>query len=246
MNWVTRAVELVWGLWALLLFALACISSLLIALLVPGTNRRQRWVSQVSRLTFFVAGVDVTVRGLDHLPPDACVVVANHASYVDGVLLNAYLPAEFAFVIKGEIRRVPVVHFVLRRTGSRFVERSERNAIARDTREIVRAAKSGASLGFFPEGTFAKTPGIRRFRAGAFLAAGKAQMPVVPIAIRGTRGMLPAGRTLPRRVPLIIDILPAIAPGDDHYGDSKKLAETARQRILAIVGEPDLAGPATT
>jgi len=65
-------------------------------------------------------------------------------------------------------------------------------------------------------------------------------MPVVPIAIGGSRYMLPAKRLLPRRGPLTIDILPAIAPGDPDFETSRSLAEAARQRILAVLDEPDL------
>ena len=65
-------------------------------------------------------------------------------------------------------------------------------------------------------------------------------MPVVPIAISGSRRMLPAHRFMPRRGPLTIDILPAITPGDPEFKSSRVLAEAARQRILAVVDEPDL------
>ena len=187
-----------------------------------------------------LAGVRVTVRGMDHLPSDSCVVVANHASYIDGVLLKGYLPARFGFVIKGEMRDIPVVHFLLRRSGSKFVERKETTGSARDARLLVKAAQGGESLGFFPEGTFLLEPGVGRFRPGAFVAAIKGDMPVVPIAISGSRQLLPSGRLLPRRADLVIDILPAIATGDDDFSSSRQLAEACRQRILAVLDEPDL------
>jgi 1-acyl-sn-glycerol-3-phosphate acyltransferase len=65
-------------------------------------------------------------------------------------------------------------------------------------------------------------------------------MPVVPIAISGTRQMLPSKQYIPRRAHLTIDILPAIAPGDDDFGSSRKLAEASRQSILRVLDEPDL------
>jgi 1-acyl-sn-glycerol-3-phosphate acyltransferase len=65
-------------------------------------------------------------------------------------------------------------------------------------------------------------------------------MPVVPVAISGTRRMLPSRQLLPRPAQLTIDILPAIAPGDDDYLDSKHLAEAARQSVLSALDEPDL------
>jgi 1-acyl-sn-glycerol-3-phosphate acyltransferase len=239
-NWVTRIAQFFWGIYAWLCFALACIFSLLVASLVPGTYRRQRYVSFAARMVFFLSRVNVTVRGFENLPAESSVVVANHASYVDGVLLNGYLPAKFGFVIKGEMRSIPVVHFLLRRSGSKFVERTEAVGSSRDARQLVKAAKGGESLGFFPEGTFRLERGVGRFRAGAFVAAIKGQLPVVPIAISGTREMLPARRVLPRRTQLLIDILPAISPGDEAFASSRHLAETARQAILAVLDEPDL------
>jgi 1-acyl-sn-glycerol-3-phosphate acyltransferase len=180
---------------------------------------------------------------MDNLPPDDCVVVANHASYLDGPLLKGYLPWRFNFVIKGEMRNFGPAHFLLRRSGSKFVERSDVRGSTRDARQIVKAALAGESLGFFPEGTFQKEPGLLAFRSGAFAAARKSEMPVVPVAIRGSRYVLPAETFLPRRGPLYIDILPAIAPGDADYETTRSLAEASRQRILTVLDEPDLLAP---
>ena len=240
MNWVTYFTNLLWGLWGWLSFTLACLFALLAALLIPGQYRRQQAVGWACRLVFVLAGVNVTIRGYEHLPSDSCVVAANHASYIDGVLLNGYLPARFGFVIKGEMRDIPVAHFLLRRSGSRFVERKETTASSRDARQLVKAAQGGESLGFFPEGTFHREPGVARFRAGAFMVAVKGDMPVVPIAISGSRDMLPSGQLLPRRANLIIDILPAIAPGDEDFSSPRHLAETCRLKILNVLDEPDL------
>ena len=241
MNWVTRTLQAAWGLFAWLSFGLAVLFTLVVALLVPGPERRQKLATWASRMVFVLPMIDVRTTGIDNLPAGNCVVVANHASYLDGVLLKGYLPWRFSFVIKGEMRDFAPAHFLLRRVGAKFVERTEARGSARDARQIVKAALAGESLGFFPEGTFQKEPGILRFRPGAFVAATRGDMPVVPIAIRGSRYVLPAGRLLPRRGPLTIDILPAVAPGDPEYESSRGLAEAARQRIIAVVGEPDLA-----
>jgi 1-acyl-sn-glycerol-3-phosphate acyltransferase len=239
-NWVTRIKELAWGLFAWLSFGLAVLFSLVVVLIVPTAERRQKLVTWASRMVFVLPRIDVQVRGMDNLPTDNCVVVANHASYLDGPLLKGYLPWRFNFVIKGEMRDFGPAHFLLRRSGSKFVERTDIKGSTRDARQLVKAALGGESLGFFPEGTFRKEPGVDRFRPGAFVAAIKGDMPVVPIAIGGSRYMLPSGGFIPRRGPLTIDILPAIAPGDDEFATSRGLAEASRQRILAVLGEPDL------
>lgn len=240
MNGFTRAVKFAWGLYAWLCFALACLSALLVTLVVPGLDRRRRWVSIAVRAMFVMAGIRVNIRGLDNLPADSCVVVANHASYVDGLLLRAYLPSRFGIVIKGEMRDIPVVHFLLRRSGSKFVERKEAAGSARDARQIVKAALGGESLAVFPEGTFHLEPGIHRFRRGAFVAAIKGNMPVVPVALSGTREMMPAERLVPRNTELTLDILSPINPSDAAFAKNRTLAEVARQRILAVLDEPDL------
>ncbi len=240
MNWVTYVANTLWGLWAWLCFAVACLFSLIVAIFVPGVHRRQKLVTFAAKMIFVLSGVKVTVRGIDNLPADSCVVVANHASYIDGPLLNGYLPARFGFVIKGEMRDIPVIHFLLRRSGSKFVERKEMTGSSRDARQLVKAAQEGESLGFFPEGTFLLERGVGRFRPGAFVAAIKGDMPVVPVAISGAREMMPSGRLMPRKSGLVIEILPAIAPGDDDYASSRKLAEASRQRIITAIDEPDL------
>lgn len=227
-------------MYAILVFALCVLFSLFVAVLVPGLERRRRLVASAARASFLLSGVRPDIMGLNNLPEQACVVVANHASYLDGILLKGFLPARFSFVIKGEMRNVPIAHFLMRRSGARFVERFKSSESARDARQIVKAARSGESLGFFPEGTFLEERGVGRFRAGAFMAAIKGGMPVVPIAISGTREMLGAGRALPRPTPIRIDILEPILPDDPAYRDHHSLAETARQRILAVLDEPDL------
>lgn len=241
MNYVTRGLHALWGMFAWLAFALAVIVTLFAAIIVPGMHRRQRITAATTRAVFIMTGTRVTVSGIDNLPMDHCIVVANHASNIDGILLKGYLPGRFNFVIKGEMRDIPIAHFLLRRTGSKFVERKQHSGSARDARQIVKAAQSGESLGFFPEGTFVKERGVGRFRGGAFVAALRGELPVIPVAISGTRYMLPSGRILPRPNHLRIDILPAIAPGDPAFSDSRKLAEAARQRILRVLDEPDLA-----
>lgn len=244
MNWITRFLHALWGIYAWLCFVLAVVIALLVAVFVPGKERRERLAAFASRIVFILPGINVDAIGLENLPDESSVVVANHASYIDGVLLKAYLPARFSFVIKGEMRNIPVAHFLLRRAGAKFVERNKHAGSARDARQIVRAAQGGESLAFFPEGTFRKEPGVGHFRPGAFVAAVRGDMPVVPVAISGTRYMLPAKRKLPRPAGLKFEVLPAILPGGPHFADSRALAETARKRILAVLDEPDLVNEA--
>ncbi len=240
MTYVTRLLEGLWGLYAWAIFLLCVLFSLIVVTIVPGLGRRQRLTTMTCRAFFVLSGIPVGVKGLESLPAGHCVVVANHASYIDGPLLKGFLPPRFSFVIKGEMRDIPIVHFLLRRAGSRFVERFTAAGSTRDARQIVKAAKGGQSMVFFPEGTFIKAAGVGRFRAGAFSAATNGEMPVVPVAISGTRRMMSSGHILPRPGRIRIDILPSIYSDDPAFADNRQLAEAARQAILDVLDEPDL------
>ena len=240
MTWVTYLWRTLYGFYGWLVFATCFVFGLLVTIIVPNEPLRHRIAAGTSRAVFVLGGVPASVKGLENLPEGNAVVVANHASYADGFLLKGYLPPQYSFVIKGEMRNIPIVHFLLRRSGSRFVERFDQGGSSRDARQIVKAAVGGQSLAFFPEGTFRREPGVGRFRPGAFVAATRGDLPVVPVAISGTREMLPEGRLWPWPFRPHIEILPAISPSDPVYESHKNLAETARQRILAVLGEPDL------
>jgi len=177
----------------------------------------------------------------ERLPTGQCVVVCNHASYLDGIVLTAALPPRFAFVIKREMARVPGAGAVLRRLGSEFVERFDRQRGASDTRRMLRNASQGQSLVFFPEGTFTRTPGLLKFHTGAFATAARASCPLVPAVLRGTRRALPPSGALPRPGPLEMELLAPLTPppaAGEHA--APELRDRARAAMLAALGEPDL------
>jgi len=239
-TYVTLIYRTLYGFYGWLVFVLCCLMALLATILVPAAALRHRMAAAATKAIFVLGGVPAKVSGMENLPEGNAVVVANHASYVDGMLLKGYLPYRYSFVIKGEMRKIPVVHFLLRRSGSKFVERHEQSGSSRDARRIVKAAQEGESLAFFPEGTFRKEPGVSRFRAGAFVSAIRGDMPVVPVAISGTREMMPSGRLWPWPVRPRFEVLPPIMPDDPAFENHRVLAETARQHILTVLDEPDL------
>jgi 1-acyl-sn-glycerol-3-phosphate acyltransferase len=178
---------------------------------------------------------------MEQLASGQCIVVSNHASYLDGLVFTAALPARFSFVIKREMSAVPLAGLFLRRIGSEFVERFDRNRGAADARRVLRNAASGHSLVFFPEGTFTRTPGLLKFHTGAFVTAARAGCPVIPAVVRGTRTALSPSGGLPRPGRIEVEILPAIHV-QPEAGEvaSAALRDRARQAILVALGEPDL------
>ncbi len=228
-----------YGLYAWLAFAAVTVPTLVVIAVTPGEERRRRLARAGARAIFRLMGVRLKVDGLERLPGEPCVVVANHASYLDGVILTAVLPARFGFVIKREMTKVPGAHLLLRRLGSQFVERGEANRRSTDARRILRMATSQQSLAFFPEGTFRAEPGLRPFHNGAFQAAIRGNKPIAPIVIHGSRRMLPSGRWLPRPGELRVVIDDPITWNDDAPS-ARSLMTLSRKQILKELGEPDL------
>ncbi|HEX4300684.1 MAG TPA: lysophospholipid acyltransferase family protein [Gammaproteobacteria bacterium] len=222
----------------MLLIAVPCMF-LLIPL--PGRNRRRQLARLAARAVFHMAGIGLKVEGLENLPA-ACIVAANHASYLDGIILTAALPPRFGFVIKREITKVPVVGWMLHRLGSEFVDRFDKDAARSDASRIIKRANEGTCLGVFPEGTFVAEPGLRSFHLGGFMAATRGGLPVVPIAIRGARRILPAHVWAPRRGDLEVQVLPAIQPVARNGDAARKLRDDVRAQVLIHCGEPDHAG----
>lgn len=235
-------ISYIYGMYAWLAFFTCVIPALLTTAIMPGLERRRRFASFCARAAFTLCGIQLDVHGLENIPENVCIVVANHASYIDGMILQAVLPPRFSYVIKREAEKAPLLGFLLRRVGAKFVERFSAAGSARDARKLIRAASSGESIAFFPEGTFLPHPGLDRFRGGAFAAAINGNVAIVPIAINGSRHILRGGTILPRHGNLRVDILDCIEPTDQAFDSGKKLAALTRERILQVLDEPDLLG----
>jgi 1-acyl-sn-glycerol-3-phosphate acyltransferase len=227
---------------AALVFASVSLLTLLLILPTPGLNLRRRIVRAGARAGLLLTGMRLDVRHAHRLPQGPCVVVANHASYIDGVLLKAALPARFAFVIKREMNDVPLAGLLLRRIGAEFVDRGKGQRGGRDALRVLRTAANGTSLAFFPEGTFEREPGLLRFHSGAFVAAVRNDYPVVPLVIHDARRALPPGLLWPWPTRVVVDVLEPLSAGTKPPEQAViDLRREARARILSQLGEPDLA-----
>ena len=219
-----------YAVYCALLFIALGLTTLIINLFLPSLRRRRQVAGAFSRGFFNAARIPFTVQGTERLPQVPCVVVANHASYIDGVFAIAALPPDFAFVIKKEMVRVPLAGLLLRRLGSEFVERYNRHQGASDARRVLRLAATGQSLVFFPEGTFDGRRQIGKFLGGAFAIAQRSEMPVVAVAIHGTREVLPPGGLMIYRRPIRVEILATL--------DAQGARQTSRELIAQAVGQP--------
>jgi len=193
-----------------------------------------------ARLFLRLSGLPLAVEGLENLPREAtCVVVANHASYLDGITLVAALPRHVRFVAKRALQEQFIPRLYLRGLGAIFVDRDDAQRGAEDVARVTRSVRAGTAMLFFPEGTFRRVPGLLPFHAGAFSAAAQAGVPVVPVTIRGTRSVLRDGQWFPRRVPISVMVSAPVRPDGDDWSASIRLRDAVRAEILNRCAEPD-------
>ncbi|MBU0680628.1 MAG: AMP-binding protein [Proteobacteria bacterium] len=215
----------------------------LLIFLLPRPSWRWTVLRGTMRLLARLTLTALTVKGSDQLSRQRPVVlVANHLSYLDALVLAAALPVNFSFVAKAELQERLLFRIFMSRLAVEFVERSDVEQGVSATRRIVQNGSRGKSLLFFAEGTLQRLPGLLPFHMGAFVTAAQAGLPVVPVTIRGTREKMPSGSWLPRRGRITVTISQALEPPGHDWQAAVTLRDQARAEILRHCGEPDLAG----
>jgi 1-acyl-sn-glycerol-3-phosphate acyltransferase len=235
--------EKLYGVYAYLVLAGLMVPAWLIVL--PVRNRK--FVARVAvgglRSCFRLMGNPIRVSGREHLTAHgACVLVSNHASYMDVLVLMAGLGTNFHIVSKSEVRTMPIIGTFLHKLGHFWFDRGNPQARLRQALQIEQTLRAGESVYVFPEGTFTPQIGVRPFQLGAFQAAALAGRPVVPIALRGTRRFLRDDTYLPRPARLEIHVGAPIEPRPNDaalsWQDIVRLRDASREWIAHQAGEP--------
>ncbi|HYC54636.1 MAG TPA: lysophospholipid acyltransferase family protein [Candidatus Binatia bacterium] len=198
-------------------------------------NERLTWrfAKAQARNLARVLGVRVRVRGLEHLKNGPVVFVANHQSHFDIAAILGFVPGYTRFTAKKELFREPVLGLVMRTLGMVPIDRED---TGKSIQRLRRLRSGDHSLVFFPEGTRSRTGNLKPFKKGAFVTAIELGLPVVPIACRGGRDIMPAGGYLsivPGDMELVV--LEPIATSGLGYDQRDRLADQARAAIAAAL-----------
>jgi 1-acyl-sn-glycerol-3-phosphate acyltransferase len=234
--------EMLYAAWWWVVVAMSFVLAWFAVMLLPRRSWRWAGVRAIARAGLAAVGVPVAVIGVDRIPHGNAMLVFNHSSYMDALVLSAILPGEPVYVAKRELAGQIFAGPFLRRLGALFVERYEISASLADTEAVIAAARQGRNIVFFPEGTFTRRPGLSEFYLGAFKVAAQADLPVLPGIIRGTRTMLRGDQWFPRWTPLSIRIEEPIKSSGTDFASLVRLRDAVRQVVLAHCGEPDIGG----
>ena len=242
-----RTKEWLYAAYCWSLFFLLGLPLWLLVILLPSAERRWQVVRRGLRLLLALSRTKVTVQGMEHFVPQTpCILVANHSSYLDSLLLAAVLPLPVRFVAKAELARQFFARTLLTRLHVLWVERFDAVKGAEDAHRITGIAKAGERPLFFAEGTLQRMTGLLPFQMGAFAAAAQADIPILPVTIRGTRNKLRGDSWFPRRGPVSVQLSKPISPTGTCWQETIRLRDQVREEILRNCGEPDLAGEFTS
>ncbi len=190
------------------------------------------------RVALFLAGTRIVVEGR-HLLGDArnTVIVANHVSHLDAPVLLQALGVDFRAVAKKEVFYVPVFSTVLRFAGFIEVDRADRAQATRAIARAVEALKRGSCFLIFPEGTRSRTGELGPFKKGGFVVAMDAGSRIVPVALQGTRELMPRGGFRIRPGTVRVRVLDPVMAGSYSYDRREALVSDVRGRIAAALAD---------
>ena len=190
-----------------------------------------------SWLILATTGVSVDVRGLDRLQPGKTYIfVSNHQSIYDIPVVFASLPYQLRIIAKESLGNFPFLGWHLRRTGHLLVDRKspDRAGILRRWKALV---DQGLSLIIFPEGTRSQTGRVGIFKAGSFLMAIEADLPVVPLSVDGTRRVMRKGELTTRPGHATLVVHAPIETAGLTVSDARSLAQQVRAVVATATTE---------
>lgn len=186
-----------------------------------------------------IAGVPVTVEGLDHLArAGRYVIMANHESSLDIVVLLTALPpsVELRFLAKKSLFSIPFLGWAMRAAGFIPVDRDDRSTAAATLKQTLDEVSRGGSPLVFPEQTWTTDGRLLPFARGGFLVAIKAGLPILPVGLEGPRMVLPPKRSILRPQPVTVRIGEPIATKGLGVSSRRNLMDRTRREIDRLRG----------
>jgi len=191
-----------------------------------------------SWLILATTGVNVTVHGMERVPRgQPFLFISNHQSFYDIPVIFWYVPFDLRIIAKESLGSFPFTGWHLRRTGHVLVRRD--NPGPQVFKQLGRMMQERSSLIVFPEGTRSPDGRPRRFRAGIFRLAIESGYTIVPLAVRGTRSVMPKGNLTTGPGWVSLQVFDPIPTAGLAVEEAKALADRVHRIVFeAVTGEP--------
>ncbi|MDJ0784996.1 MAG: lysophospholipid acyltransferase family protein [Desulfosarcinaceae bacterium] len=232
-DWIYKLHTLIIGIWTVM--ATACLG--LIAIIGAFFSKNGNFPHMIAQLwarqLLWVAGIRVTIQGLENLVPGrSYIYMANHQSNYDIPVLLGRLPAQFRWLAKAELFKIPVFGQSMRGCGYISIDRTDRKRAFASLAQAAETIRAGTSVMIFPEGTRSVDGRLKGFKKGGFVLSVDAGVPIVPIILKGTFEIMPKGRLTIRRRPVTMTICPPIETADYTRKTKDHLIERVRTAML--------------
>jgi 1-acyl-sn-glycerol-3-phosphate acyltransferase len=198
------------------------------------------WLARLwARVILGVPGVKLEVKMHGQLEPGRpYVFMANHASMVDIWAMLVAIPASFRFIAKKQLSRIPLFGWAMSAGKFIFIDRQNTASARRTIGEAARRIRSGQSVMIFPEGTRTRDGRLAPFKKGGFHLAMESGASIVPVAIRGSRAVMPRGAALIQAGIVSVEVDAPISTVGITNGERDALIAKVRSRVAAMLGEP--------
>jgi 1-acyl-sn-glycerol-3-phosphate acyltransferase len=198
-----------------------------------------------ARLIVWAAGIELHAENLELIDPaKRYILIANHYSYFDIPCIFAAIPQPIRFMAKVSLFKIPIFGWALARSGFIPIDRKNRRTAVKSFDLAGQRIRRGNTIVIFPEEGRSRERAMRPFQRGAFLLALKSELPIVPMAIKGTFNVMPAGRFRIKSGPVTITLTPPIETAGVSVRDKDKLSQESRSRIEKLLfGETTAGSP---
>ncbi len=188
-------------------------------------------------LALTLAGIRYRVAGRENVPQGAVVFCSNHESNVDPPVLFEALHPQLHILYKAELHNFPLMGTVLDVGGFVAVDRRDREKALASIAEGSRSLRAGNSFLIFPEGTRSRTGELLPFKKGGFIMAIEAQVPIVPVAVRGGRDAMRKGSAFIRPVHVSVRIGTPVPTAGLTIDDRDDLIKRVRDEVQKLLEE---------
>ena len=235
MNSLLRSIKVVWlSFWmcfaSLLLFLPITISAFLSSTGDLPFTISKAWAWIMLKVTW----VHPEIQGKEHIKKgESYIIISNHQSHFDILALVSKLGMQFRWIIKKELRKIPLFGYALYKSRNIYIDRSDREKAVKSIHEGVSRLPEGASIMFFAEGTRSPDGKIHQFKKGGFITALETGFPILPVTVNGSRKILPKKSMEFHPGPIEVIVESPINPNDYTPDKIDELIDRTRNVITS-------------
>jgi 1-acyl-sn-glycerol-3-phosphate acyltransferase len=204
-----------------------------------GEDRARRYLIRWARISLRLAGLEIKIAGLERLDLGRpYVFMPNHSSFLDVLLVFAFIPHNFRSIVKEEFFSIPLLGLTVKSSGQIPLDRKSPRKGLQSIKRAAELLRRGVSIVVFPEGTRSHDGKIREFKTTLFVLPIRTRTPVVPVLIEGTFEALRRGSVLLKHYPVKVTFLDPVSADCFSDKDRALYAEKVRRRLIESSQNP--------